>query len=151
MATIEEEIKQKKFENEYHKLAINIMFSAAWLQSRHLQIFKPYGISGQQYNILRILKGQYPNPAPLKLLTERMIDKMSNTSRLVEKLMKKNLVERRICEGNRRQVDIVITQKGVDLLKEVAKRMEIENKRLSEAIQEKDAKLLNHLLDQLRE
>ncbi|HYG53070.1 MAG TPA: MarR family transcriptional regulator [Flavobacteriales bacterium] len=149
MARIEEEIKQKKFENEFHKLTINVMFTASWFQARHLQIFKPHGISGQQYNILRILKGQLPNPAPLKLLTERMIDKMSNTSRLVEKLVKKGLVERTICEGNRRQVDIIITQKGLDLLKEVTKKLDMEQSRLT-SLTEKEAKQLNNLLDQLR-
>jgi DNA-binding MarR family transcriptional regulator len=150
MAKIEEAIKQKKFENEFHKLTINVMYSASWFQSRHLQIFKPYGISGQQYNILRILKGQYPNPAPLKLLTERMIDKMSNTSRLVEKLLKKGLVERTICEGNRRQVDIRITQVGIDLLKEVTKKMDMDSSRLI-TLTEKEAKQLNLLLDKLRD
>ncbi len=150
MAKIEDAIKQKKFENEFHKLTINVMYTSAWFQSRHLQIFKPYGISGQQYNILRILKGQLPKPAPLKLLTERMIDKMSNTSRLVEKLLKKGLVARTVCEGNRRQVDITITEQGLELLKEVGKRLEIETNRLT-TLTEREAKQLNVLLDKLRE
>jgi len=149
MAKIEEEIKQKKFNNEFQKLAINIMFTAAWLQSRFSQIMKPYGISLQQYNILRILRGQYPAPAPLKLLTERMIDKMSNTSRLVEKLVKKGLVERKTCAENRRQVDIMITQKGIDLLAELAKRVEMEDQRLS--VNEKEAAEINLMLDKMRE
>lgn len=150
MAKIEDAIKQKKFENEFHKLTINVIYTASWFQSRHLQIFKPYGISGPQYNILRILKGQFPNPAPLKLLTERMIDKMSNTSRLVEKLLKKGLVERTICKDNRRQVDISITPAGLELLKEVGKKMEMESSRLT-SLSEKEAKQLNLLLDKLRD
>lgn len=150
MATIEEEIKQKRFENEHHKLTINVMFTAAWIQSRNLQMFKPHGISGQQYNILRILKGQYPNPAPLKLLTERMIDKMSNTSRLVEKLSKKGLITRTTCDDNRRQVDILITDKGIELLKTIAVKMEAELQRYS-TLTDAEAKQLNHLLDKLRD
>lgn len=149
MAKIEEEIKQKKFSNEFQKVAINIMFTAAWLQSRFSHIMKPYGISLQQYNILRILKGQHPEPAPLKLLTERMIDKMSNTSRLVEKLVKKGLVERKTCEVNRRQVDIVITEKGLDMLAELSRRVEMEDGRLP--VNEREAVEINMLLDKLRD
>lgn len=149
MAKIEEEIKQKKFENEFQKLTVNLLFTASWISSRSHQLFKPYDISLQQYNILRILRGQYPNPAPLKLLTERMIDKMSNTSRLVDKLVKKNLVERKICKDNRRQVDIQITQKGLDLLDELSKKMEMEDKRFS--VNEKEAKQMNDLLDKMRD
>lgn len=149
MAKLEDEIKQKKFSNEFQKLAINIMFSSAWLESRFSQVMKPHGISLQQYNILRILKGQYPAPAPLKLLTERMIDKMSNTSRLVEKLVKKDLVERKTCEVNRRQVDILITQKGIDLLANVAKMVDMEGQRMS--ISEAEAAGMNELLDKMRE
>lgn len=148
MAKIEEEIKQKKFTSEFQKAVVNIMFTAAWLETRFAQIMKPFGISLQQYNILRILKGQYPSPAPLKLLTERMIDKMSNTSRLVEKLVKKGLVERKTCEVNRRQVDILITQKGLDLLSELNKRVDMEDSRLQ--VNEREANEINSLLDKMR-
>lgn len=148
MAKIEEEIKQKKFASEFQKAVVNIMFTAAWLETRFSQIMKPFGISLQQFNILRILKGQHPQPAPLKLLTERMIDKMSNTSRLVEKLVKKGLVERKTCEVNRRQVDILITQKGIDLLTELNKRVEMEHSRLQ--INEGEAIEVNALLDKMR-
>jgi DNA-binding MarR family transcriptional regulator len=148
MAKIEEEIKQKKFTSEFQKAVVNIMFTSAWLHSRYSHIMKPFGISLQQYNILRILKGQYPAPAPLKLLTERMIDKMSNTSRLVEKLVKKGLVERKTCEENRRQVDIIITQKGMDLLNEVNKRVDMEDGRLE--LTEKEAVDMSLLLDKMR-
>lgn len=149
MARIEEEIKQKKFESELQKLTINVLFTASWIQSRHLHLLKPFGISGQQYNILRILRGQQGSPAPLKLLTERMIDKMSNTSRLVEKLVKKDLVARAVCPGNRRQVDIIITQKGLDLLSEIGKKMDLENNRLTH-LSPDEQQQINNLLDKLR-
>ena len=149
MASIEDEIKQKRFENEFHKLTINIMFTAAWMNARTHQLFKPYGISSQQYNILRILRGQYPNPAPLKLLTERMIDRMSNTSRLVDKLVNKKLAERTVCTDNRRQVDIIITKNGIDLLNQLQEHVSKEVYRLN--VNEKEAIILNELLDKMRE
>lgn len=148
MATIEEEIKQKKFANEFQKLAVNILFTSSWVSGRINTILKPHEISVQQYNILRILRGQYPNPAPLKLLTDRMIDKMSNTSRLIDKLMKKKLVERKICADNRRQVDIRITEAGLTLLENLT--VLIEEKNMKIGIKENDAQLLNQLLDKLR-
>ncbi len=146
---IEDEIKQKKFSSEYQKAHINITFTASWLNTQMNTLFKPYGISSQQFNILRILRGQHPHPAPLKLLTERMIDKMSNTSRLVEKLYQKKLVERNTCPKNRRQVDIVLTPKGRQLLEEVSAAMENFFYR-SYNVTLEEAKELNRVLDKLR-
>jgi DNA-binding MarR family transcriptional regulator len=146
---LEEEIRQKTFKDPFIKAVININFTSVWLNARQNQVIKPYGISIQQFNILRILKGQYPNTAPLKLLTERMIDKMSNTSRLVEKLRTKNLVERHICPDNRRQVDIIITEKGLELVNEVSEvldRLFAEINKLSDD----EAEELNRLLDKIR-
>src|SRR6478752_5295845 len=114
---LEDEIKQqKKFNNEFEKLAVNILFTASWLDTIHIQRFKPYGISPQQYNVLRILRGSSPKPLMLGDIACRMIDKNSNATRLVEKLRLKGLVKREVCEKNRRQVDIIITNKGMDLL-----------------------------------
>lgn len=146
---IEEEIKQKHFLNEHQKALINVSYTAMWMMSWQNNMLKPYSISVQQFNILRILKGQYPSPAPLKLLTERMIDKMSNTSRLVEKLRAKKLVKREICEDNRRQVDITITEKGLDLIDKLTKKMDEETKCL-EVITEEEARELNRILDKMR-
>jgi DNA-binding MarR family transcriptional regulator len=149
MARIEDEIKQKKFQSEYHKLTVNILYTSSWLHTKHHLFFKPFGISPQQYNILRILRGQHPKPAPLKLLTERMIDKMSNTSRLVDKLYIKKLVERRTCSTNRRQVDILITDKGLELLEKMSARMD-EKLEMNETLTLREAKELNTLLDKWR-
>lgn len=146
---IEDEIKQKKFTSEFHKAHINIIFTASWLSSQMAPVMKPYGISSQQFNILRILRGQHPNPAPLKLLTERMIDKMSNTSRLVEKLVQKKLVERRTCKNNRRQIDILLTEKGMDLINKVSDDMDRYFKKKHEITVE-ECKELSRLLDKLR-
>lgn len=108
---IEDEIKQSKFHSEYQKLAINILFTNQWLTTNTTKILKPFGISPQQYNVLRILKGQSPNAISVSNIMDRMIDKMSNTSRLVEKLRQKELIERVTCEKDRRQVDVKITKK----------------------------------------
>jgi len=147
---IEDEIKQKKFKNEFHKAEVNLLFTSSWKSGKQSAIMKPYDISMQQFNILRILKGQSPHPAPLKLLTERMIDKMSNTSRLVDKLNKKGLVNRVNCETNRRQVDITITEEGMKVCDRVTKELdsalENENKLTLDEAQE-----LNRILDKMRE
>lgn len=149
MPKIEEEIKQKKFQNEFQKLGINIMFTASWIMADHNQKMKKHGISLQQFNILRILRGQYPSPAPLKLLTERMIDKMSNTSRLVEKLVKKKLVERKVCKDNRRQVDILITPLGLDVVEKASQDVEAALRDMYN-LNKDEAKTVNDLLDKLR-
>lgn len=146
---IGKEIKQSKFKNEYQKMLINILFTSGWLSAKHTCHMKPYGISTQQFNILRILRGQHPKPATVNLLIDRMLDKNSNASRLVEKLRVKKLVERAVCPDDRRAVNVIITQKGLDLLEELDKLdggMIKELKNLSE----KEAATLSQLLDKLR-
>lgn len=147
---IGKEIKQSKFKNEHHKMLVNLMFTTSWLTAKHAQVLKPYGISTQQYNLLRILRGQHPKPATVNLLIDRMLDKNSNASRLVEKLRLKKLVERAICPEDRRAVNVVITQKGLDLLAELDLKEEDFLKDLS-AVSEKEAVHINLLLDRLRE
>lgn len=146
---IEEEIKQDKFHSEYQKLAINILFTSNWLSANSTKILKPYGISPQQYNVLRILKGQSPKAISVSNIMERMIDKMSNTSRLVEKLRQKELIERVTCESDRRQVDIKITHKGLALLEKVNKEMNA-FKNIADNLSEQEAKTINQLLDKMR-
>lgn len=146
---IEEEIKQEKFHSEYQKLAINILFTNQWLTANTTKILKPYGISPQQYNVLRILKGQSPKAISVSNIMERMIDKMSNTSRLVEKLRQKELIERVTCEKDRRQVDVKVTKKGLALLEKVSAEMNA-FKNISDNLSEKDAQTINKLLDKMR-
>lgn len=146
---IGKEIKQSKFKSEHQKMLINILFTSNWLNAKHATGLKPYGISSQQYNLLRILRGQHPKPASVNLLIDRMLDKSSNASRLVEKLRLKKLVERTVCPEDRRAVNVIITQKGLDLLAELDKNeggMLKELKNLSE----KEAEQINFLLDKLR-
>lgn len=144
------EIKQTKFKSEYQKMLINILFTSGWLTSKHASQLKPYGISSQQYNILRILRGQHPKPATVNLLIDRMLDKNSNASRLVEKLRLKKLVERAICPDDRRAVNVAITKKGLDLLIELDKLEEgFINEELKK-LSEEEAEQINSLLDKLR-
>lgn len=146
---LEDEIKQKKFTNEFHKANVNLIFTSTWLNTLHHKIFKKYGISNQQFNILRILRGQNGATVHLKLLTERMLDKMSNTSRLVEKLVQKKLVERSICQDNRRQIDIKLCAKGLELVNEISEELEKKYKG-KQNLSMDEAKELNRLLDKLR-
>jgi DNA-binding MarR family transcriptional regulator len=147
--TIEQEIRQSAFKDEYHKLAVNLLYTANWLGARERSILKQYGISMQQYNVLRILRGQGGKPASLMLIRERMLDKESNASRLVDKLCEAGYTDRVECPDDRRRVDITITRKGLKLLDEVTPGIEKAHEILHR-MGEKEAKLLNELLDRLR-
>ncbi|MEO1518620.1 MAG: MarR family transcriptional regulator [Bacteroidota bacterium] len=147
---LEDSIQQKKFGSEYEKLAINILFSSSWLNQMHSEVLRPYNISWQQFNILRILRGMHPKPATVKLLTERMIDKMSNASRLVEKLKQKGLVERRSCPSDRRRVDIGITSQGLSLINQASIHMEKAIGAYLKGLDAQEANQLNELLDKMR-
>ncbi|MBU2445734.1 MAG: MarR family transcriptional regulator [Bacteroidetes bacterium] len=147
---LEDEIKQSKFRNEYHKLAVNILYTHGWLIAHQSKLFQEYDITSQQYNILRILRGQYPNPATIALLRERMLDKMSDTSRLVERLKDKGLIERKICDEDRRRVDVIITNNGLSLLDKMDEVVG-EFEKLFTNLTKSEAKTLNSLLDKMRD
>ncbi|MDX2189975.1 MAG: MarR family transcriptional regulator [Bacteroidota bacterium] len=146
---IEEEIKQKKFNSEYQKVIINILYTASWLSLSNNKFLKQFGISQEQYNVLRILRGQNGQPSSVHLICDRMIDKASNASRIVEKLRMKEYVTRMESTTDRRQVDIYITEKGLHLLKEAD--LELENfENNLKTLSKKEAEQLNLLLDKLR-
>jgi DNA-binding MarR family transcriptional regulator len=113
------------------------------------ELLKPFGLTVQQYNVLRILKGQQGNPMTVLAITERMLDKMSNASRLVDKLLEKKLVLRRECPKDRRAVDILILPAGLDLLKEVDQVQQDWGKNF-EALGPKKLEEMNQLLDEFR-
>src|SRR5262245_11033120 len=116
---LEDEIVQKKFKSPAHKLGVNLIYTFNWLDTFHQKHFKKHGITPQQFNVLRILRGQHPDPATIKLLKERMLDKMSDASRIVEKLRVKSLVDRHTCPTDRRNCDVRITEKGLKLLMKI--------------------------------
>jgi len=146
---IEQDIKQEKFQSEYQKLFVNIAYTNSFLSTILSNYLKPYKLSMQQYNVLRILRGQYPKAVSINSITDRMIDKMSNASRLVDKLQTKELVERTKCIHDKRQVDIELSTKGLEtlnLLDKVLPNFESDFQQLTTA----EAKKLNELLDKLR-
>jgi DNA-binding MarR family transcriptional regulator len=147
--SLEKEIKQEKFQNEFEKVAVNILFTASWLYNMNAARLKPHAITPEQYNVLRILRGSHPKALMLADVTCRMIDKNSNATRLVEKLRQKGLLKREICENNRRQVDISITEKGLLTLKKVDAQAEAWMETLK-GITKTEAQELNRILDKLR-
>ncbi|MFM7486237.1 MAG: MarR family winged helix-turn-helix transcriptional regulator [Cytophagales bacterium] len=147
--TIEEEIRQGKFASEHHKMAVNIMFTSSWLNAGNISRLKPVGITPEQFNVLRILRGSHPRKLTLADISSRMIDKSSNCTRLVEKLRVKGLVTREICAANRRQVEICVTDKGLELLKKIDAQAPAWLTTLKN-LSENEANELNKLLDKLR-
>lgn len=150
MASLEEEINQKDFKNEHQKALINIMFTSSWITGQTNNLLKPFNISMQQFNLLRILKGASPEAVSMKILGERMIDKNSNASRLVEKLRKKELVERITSTEDRRKVKVSITKAGLKVLDEASNSIESIMIEQMKVISIDQAKQLNQSLDQLR-
>lgn len=146
---LEEEISQKSFKSDYHKATINLIYTYNWLINYQIDLLKPYGITLQQFNILRILRGQFPNPTSIKIIKDRMLDKMSDASRIVEKLRLKNLVDRKVCPHERRKVDVLITQSGLDLLKEIDNHDDEVIAKIS-SLSETEVMQLNELLDKMR-
>ena len=146
---IEKEIKQNKFKDEIHKLMINQLFTGKWITNLIAKQLKPFGLTNQQYNVLRILRGQGNNYISVNAISDRMIDKMSNVSRLIDKLVDKNLVQRKVNKDDRRQADIIINQKGLDLIRAI-EEAEGDLKSNFKSLSEEEAKQLNSLLDKLR-
>ncbi len=146
---IEKDIQQRSFRNEYQKVTVNIIFSASWLAEKIKTFLESEDITSQQYNILRILKGS-KEPLSTLQIRERMLDKMSDTSRIVERLLKKGLVEKKVCATDKRLVDVIISKKGLALLE----RLDKNNTQLDDiphALNPEEAILLNKLLDKMRE
>ena len=146
---IEEEIKQPIFRDEHQKAHINLVYTSGWLQLRQATAFKPYGLTLPQFNILRILRGQHPLPATVALLIDRMLDKTSNASRIVDRLEEKQLVTRTVCPANRRAVDIRITRAGLDLLNRIEEEGVIQASSINQ-LSKAEVQQLNELLDKIR-
>jgi DNA-binding MarR family transcriptional regulator len=147
--TIEQEIKQVKFRSNFAKAVINVIYTSNWISGQQNEILKPYDLSVQQYNVLRILRGQSPKPISVNAIIERMMDKMSNASRLVDKLLAKELVIRRECPDDRRAVEIFITEKGINILSELD-NVQSEWEKTLHNLDESEVLLLSDLLDRLR-
>jgi DNA-binding MarR family transcriptional regulator len=147
--SIERDINQQKFRNEHQKSAINLIYTFNWINEKIDEIFEQFDITQQQFNILRILRGAGGGPLSTLQIRQRMLDKMSDTSRIVDRLIKKGFVKKNICKSDRRLVDVVITEKGKKLLDKIDgtnDAMDAVLRNLTQA----EAKNLNLLLDKLR-
>tara|TARA_B100001059_G_C17739147_1_gene530620 strand:- start:158 stop:625 length:468 start_codon:yes stop_codon:yes gene_type:complete len=148
---LEQSISQAKFDSEQEKLMINVIYSANLLNLITTRLFKPFDLSLQQYNVLRILRGQKGSSIALMEIENRMLDKSSNVSRLVDKLISKDLVNRSVCSEDRRRIEILITSNGMSILKEIDAILSEMNSKLKELISDDDANQTNRILDHLRE
>jgi len=149
MPTLKEEIKQTRFESAHQEAAINLIFTHTWVDARIKKVLKPYKASPQQYNVLRILRGAFPEIVSSSYIKERMIDKESNITRLIDKLVIKKYVVRNLCPSNRRKMDISITELGLRELKKMDKDLKKSNS-IFEKLSKKEANKLNKLLDKIR-
>jgi DNA-binding MarR family transcriptional regulator len=147
--SIEEEIVQEHFLNQNHKTLVNIIYTHSFLINRMSGFFKGQGITRQQFNVLRILRGQYPKSANLNLIKERMLDKMSDASRIVERLRIKKLVVRKQSRNDRREVEITISQQGLKLLEGTDKEIK-EVYKMFDCFSNDELTHLNLLLDKFR-
>jgi DNA-binding MarR family transcriptional regulator len=148
--SLEQEIKQTRpFKSISEKTLVNIMFTNNWIHFKHNKYLKPFEISIQQYNVLRILNGQIDQPITINEIIDRMLDKMSNASRLVDKLFAKGYVRREQKAGNRRACDVTITPKGISFLADVTKSINGIEKDMN-TLSEAEFEELNRLLDKIR-
>jgi DNA-binding MarR family transcriptional regulator len=145
---IGQELKSS-FNSEIQKAHVNILFSAAWLRSRLLRLTKSFGLTPEQYNVLRILRGSHPNSLCVKNITGRMIDRNSNTTRIIDKLERKNLAKRVPSKMDRRELEIYITEEGLALLTAIDNQFTVHDPNGS-GLSDKEAVLLSNLLDKMR-
>jgi len=146
---LEDEIKTR-FQSPAHKLMVNIIYTHNWVTSYMQQYFKENGVTNQQYNILRILRGQFPKPSTIQLLRERMLDKQSDVSRLVDRLKSKGLLNRKPSKVDRRKMDIVISKKGLELLESMDETVNTLQEEGFTRLEKHELEELNNLLDKLR-
>lgn len=145
---IEEEL-QSRFRNEYHKLMVNLILTSTRIEEKFDEIISQYSITATQFNVLRILRGQQKKPVTVSLVKERMIERNSDVSRIIERLVQKGLIKRTENQSDRRQKDVIITQAGLKLLNKIDS-CESEMDQLLQALSKEEAKSLNNLLDKLR-
>lgn len=147
---IEDEIKSTVELALSKKIILNIMYTQNILNEKFSEVLKPYDLSGEQYNVLRILRGQKGNPANMCVIQDRMIAKTSNTTRLVDKLLLKELVTRNVCPDNRRKIEVQITQKGLHVLSELDPKIIEHENTLTANLSTEELEQLNTLLEKYR-
>lgn len=146
---LQNETHTSKFESEYQQAIVNVLYTFNWCNDQLKQLVTPYDITTQQFNILRILRGQFPNPSTITLLKSRMLDKMCDASRIVDRLVQKDLVIKEPNLTDKRSVNIIISQKGMNLLMKMDNEISISNI-VAPNLTESEALQLNELLDKMR-
>jgi DNA-binding MarR family transcriptional regulator len=145
---IEEEIKQQKFKTPLQKAVLNLLYTTSWMQGKQKDIFKTFGITLQQFNILRILRGQHPNSTSATEIKSRMLDKNSDVSRLLDRLLAKKIITKRVSSNDKRAADVNLTEEGLELLKAIDKKQhQIDSVLL---LSDDEALMLSDLLDKSR-
>ncbi|WP_130736209.1 MarR family winged helix-turn-helix transcriptional regulator [Flavobacterium sp. J27] len=148
---IEDVIKSTVTLSITKKVVLNLAFTKNYIGDKFNEILKPFEISGEQYNVLRILRGQKGKPINMQDIQERMVTKNSNTTRLIDKLLLKDMVERNICPENRRKIEVLITQTGLNILSELDPLVEAHENSLAEKLSNSELEQLNNLLEKIRE
>ena len=148
---IEDQIKQGSFSHIEEKLIVNLIYTSNLINLLTSRLFKPHGLSAQQYNVLRILRGQNGQSISLLDIEDRMLDKSSNVSRLIDKLVLKHYITREESKVDRRRVDVLISQSGLDILKEIDAELNRFYEKLNTLVEYSDAKKMNTILDNIRE
>ena len=146
---IEEVIKQKEFRSEAHKAMVNLIFTSSQILNRISEVTENYGITRQQYNVLRILRGRFPGAASVNEIKDRMLDRMSDCSRLVDRLSAKGLIQKSLCPTDKRSVDITISNEGLDLLERMEPAVATVEDVFSHFTQS-EVNRFNEMLDRLR-
>ena len=148
---IEEITKSNVKMDDSKRIVLNILYTNNVIGDKFLDILKPYDLSGEQYNVLRILSGQKGNPANMCVIQERMITKNSNTTRLIDKLLLKELVTRNVCPENRRKIEIEITKKGLDVLLELDPKVKEYEENFANNLSAEEVQQLISLLEKYRQ
>ncbi|HMI66264.1 MAG TPA: MarR family transcriptional regulator [Cyclobacteriaceae bacterium] len=146
---IEDEIQTTRFRSPFHKAAVNLIFTAGWVEDNNREYFKSFGITPQQFNILRILRGQHPGKISVTEIKARMLDKNSDVSRLLSRLISKGFIGKSPCPNDKRAADILITEQGLSVLKKIDQGVDQTDLGLFN-LTSTEADQLNFLLDKCR-
>ena len=148
--SIEEIVHYQEFSDVYQKILVNVYYTSSWISQRDADFLRQFDLTSQQYNILRILKAEHPNRISIKAIKHRMLDKMSDVSRLIERMRKKGLVERIQSDTDRRAVEIAIAGKGLGILYEISQVIDTHRNLGLQNLSQEEAEVLNKLLDKIR-
>ncbi len=148
---IEGAIKQRRFEDNYQKAIVNLIYTANWLRDEQLRLLRQYDILPQHFNALRIIRGRHPQPISPGEIKEVLLDKANDLTRLLDKLEKKGYIKRRVCAANRRKVDITMTARGISFTSKVTQALVPLNDEIKARISDKEAARISQLLDKIRD